>query len=337
MEEGVLELKKVTFRHLIHAPTRIKPWRKQPGPGVLGVSLRLQPGEILGLVGPNGAGKTTLLRMIAGVLPIEKGKIHLNKNGTFEALDGSSLRTVVGHMPEQVRWQGRQTVEDALFELAQMRGSSLKRVNDLLRLVGLAERTKTPLSSLSQGMRQRLTLAAALLGTPKYLLLDEPLNGLDPVAAAAFIRLLKQLTTKGVSIVISSHQVEGLQAITDRVALMHRGQVLACGTLEAIAQNLGLTSTIEARGIGDAPDFSWCNLTEQTEEKGQWTAVLHDTQPNMLAEVLSRGIDFNAWIPKPPGIVEMLCAATGMDVEEVGLDIATAAMLPHRRLGGEEE
>ena len=337
MEEGVLELKNVTFVHLYPAPTRFNPWRYQPGPGVLGVSLSLQPGEILGLVGPNGAGKTTLLRMIAGVLPIEKGKIHLNKNGTFEALDGSSLRTVVGHMPEQVRWQGRQTVEDALFELAQMRGSSLKRVNDLLRLVGLAERTKTPLSSLSQGMRQRLTLAAALLGTPKYLLLDEPLNGLDPVAAAAFIRLLKQLTTKGVSIVISSHQVEGLQAITDRVALMHRGQVLACGTLEAIAQNLGLTSTIEARGIGDAPDFSWCNLTEQTEEKGQWTAVLHDTQPNMLAEVLSRGIDFTAWIPKPPGIVEMLCAATGMDVEEVGLDIATAAMLPHRRLGGEEE
>ena len=339
MEEEGLELKHLTFQHMLSAPTRMKPWRKRPGPGVLGASFVLRPGEILGLVGPNGAGKTTLMRMVAGVLPIQKGTVQLNKASGSQSLGAQALRTFVGHMPEQVRWQGRQTVQDALMELAEMRGTPPKRVNDLLRLVGLTDRTQSPLSGLSQGMRQRLTLAAALLGSPKYLLLDEPLNGLDPVAATAFIRLLKELASKGVSIVISSHQVEGLQAITDRIALMHRGQVLACGTIESIAEDLNLPSSIEVKGIGERPDLGWCDRFEVKSlvEKDAWGAVLYDEQPNLLEEFIKRGIKVTAWVPRAPGIVEMLCAATGMDIDEVGLDIASSDLMPLRRFGGEEE
>ena len=339
MQEGGLELKHLTFQHMLSAPTRMKPWRKRPGPGVLDASLVLKPGEILGLVGPNGAGKTTLMRMVAGVLPIQKGTIQLNKASGSQSLGAQALRTFVGHMPEQVRWQGRQTVQDALMELAEMRGTPPKRVNDLLRLVGLTDRTQSPLSGLSQGMRQRLTLAASLLGSPKYLLLDEPLNGLDPVAATAFIRLLKELASKGVSIVISSHQVEGLQAITDRIALMHRGQVLACGTIGSIAEDLGLPNTIEVNGIGEKPDLGWCDKFEMKNfvENETWGAVLYDERPNLLEEFLKRGINVTAWVPRAPGIVEMLCAATGQSIEDVGLEVASSAYVPLRTFGGEEE
>lgn len=339
MEEPLLELKGVTFRHMVTAPTTFKPWRTRRGPGVMDVSFSLKPGEILGLVGPNGAGKTTLLRTIAGVLPVQDGSIHLGKVELDAPMSAADLRTIVGHMPEQVRWQGRQSVQDALLELAEMRGTSLKRVEGLLRLVGLADRCDTPLSGLSQGMRQRLTLAVALLGAPKVLLLDEPLNGLDPVAATAFVRLLHELTGKGVSIVISSHQVEGLAAITDRIALMHRGQILAIGTLDSIAESLELPSKIEVTGTGELPNLSWCEHAEKATiiDQNSWRVVLPETNENLLTDFVNRGIEVTSWNPRPPGIVEMLCAATGMDIDEVGLDIASAALLPHRRIGGEEE
>jgi ABC-2 type transport system ATP-binding protein len=103
-------------------------------------------------------------------------------------------------------------------------------------------------------MRQRLTLATALLGSPRILLLDEPLNGLDPVAAEAFILLLKKLTQKGVSIVISSHRVDGLSGLIDRLALMHQGQILAEGTMDGVAQDLGLENKTEIRGNGRIPE-----------------------------------------------------------------------------------
>ena len=112
MEEGALELKGVTFRHKVSSPEPFRPWRKRPGPGVFEVSLSLKKGEILGLVGPNGAGKTTLLRTISGILPIQSGQFLQTNIGQSQPLAATDLRSLVGHMPEQVRWQGQQTVRD---------------------------------------------------------------------------------------------------------------------------------------------------------------------------------------------------------------------------------
>ena len=339
MEGAALELDAVTFRHTVSAPAPFRPWKKRFGPGVFEISLRLQQGQILGLVGPNGAGKTTLLRAIAGVLPIQSGRlIHITPDKRT-LLETNELRSLVGHMPEQVRWQGTQSVHDDLMELAEMRGIEQKKVDGLLKLVGLSSRMNGPLSGLSQGMRQRLTLAASLLGSPKYLLLDEPLNGLDPVAAAAFVKLLHQLKDKGVSIVISSHQVAGLQEITDCIALMHRGQMLACDRLDVMAESLGLQSKITVTGHGTLPDVSWCTavLGEPVNKGSSWSVDLVDDGTASIEAFIERGIALQTWTLKHPGIVEMLCAATGMEIDEIGLDIASPSLLPHRRIGGEEE
>jgi ABC-type multidrug transport system ATPase subunit len=339
MEEVVLRLEGATYRHSVYAPLPLKPWCRIKGPGIFEINLTLQKGTILGLVGPNGAGKTTLLRVLAGILPIHRGRVYSRSEEIV--LDRQQLRQSVGHMPEQVRWQGRKTVRQALLELGEMRHASEKRIDGILKLVGLSSRKDSALSELSQGMRQRLTLAVALLGSPKILLLDEPLNGLDPVGAAAFISLLKTLTEKGVSIVLSSHQVEGLAGIIDRLALMHRGHILAEGTLKEVAKGLHLDSKTEIKGTGQVPHFSNYEIQDEDVEieiqDNHWTARLEQAQPHLLAKLINDGVEIAEWGIRQPNVVEMLCAATGQSIEDVGLEVASNAYVPLRTFGGEEE
>ena len=245
-------------------------------------------------------------------------------------------------MPEQVRWQGRKTVRDALLEIGEMRQVDQSRIDGLLKLVGLRSRIDAPLNELSQGMRQRLTLAAALLGSPNILLLDEPLNGLDPVAAAAFIVLLGKLTDKGVSIVISSHQVEGLVGIIGRLALMHRGQILAEGTMLEVAQQLKTRDKkTEVSGEGKAPDFSNylsdTKLIEVEQSSVEWRATLNQSEPGLLQKLVGDGIEITSWAIRQPNVIEMLCAATGQSIEDVGLEVSSTAVMPLRTFRGEEE
>ena len=341
MGEVVLRLKDATYRHFLHAPSTFKPWNKILGQGIFSANLELKKGSILGLVGPNGAGKTTLLRMMAGVLPLQDGSVHDSSQDSVASLSDTDLRDKVGHMPEQVRWQGKKTVRNALMEIGEMRGSSESRIDGLLKLVGLQSRVDSRLSELSQGMRQRLTLAAALLGSPSILLLDEPLNGLDPVASAAFVLLLRKLTEKGVSIVISSHQVEGLVEIIDRLALMHRGQILAEGTMDEVAKQLSLDKKTEVSGYGKAPDFSTYLDDEGAikieQFENNWRAVLEKSQVGLLQKLVAGGVDISSWIDRPPNVIEMLCAATGQSVEDVGLEVSSTSVIPLRTFRGEEE
>jgi len=341
MGEVVLRLKDATYRHFLHAPSTFKPWNKIRGQGIFSANLELKKGSILGLVGPNGAGKTTLLRMMAGVLPLQNGSVHDSSQDSVASLSDTDLRDKVGHMPEQVRWQGKKTVRNALMEIGEMRGSSESRIDGLLKLVGLQSRVDSRLSELSQGMRQRLTLAAALLGSPSILLLDEPLNGLDPVASAAFVLLLRKLTEKGVSIVISSHQVEGLVEIIDRLALMHRGQILAEGTIDEVAKQLSLDKKTEVSGYGKAPDFGTYLDDEGAikieQFENNWRAVLEKSQVGLLQKLVAGGVDISSWIDRPPNVIEMLCAATGQSVEDVGLEVSSTSVIPLRTFRGEEE
>ena len=332
MAEAILSFKSVLHRHAIPAPTLIRPWATRDGPGILGVSFDLFQGAVLGLIGPNGAGKTTLLRMMAGLLPLQAGQVKTRFDGS-EWQEVDDLRRWVGHMPEQVRWQGRSTVVRTLTQLGEMRGTSEKKVEQLLSLVGLRSRRDEPLDNLSQGMRQRLSIAAALLGSPKVLLLDEPFNGLDPVAAQAFSALVKTLAAKGVSVVISSHMVAQLEGLIDRIALLHRGQLLDEGPLSAVEQRLGLAGRYVISGTGEADPTALADSDDivsfHTDDAG-WTLTLCGKPDEALAAALEANLALTSWAPVRPNLVEWLCASTGMDVDEISLDVASSAMLPMR-------
>ena len=338
MAEVILSFQSVQHRHAVAAPRLTRPWAKRPGPGIVGLTLDLYEGAVLGLIGPNGAGKTTLLRMMAGVLPIQEGHVKARFEGdSWTKL--TDVREWVGHMPEQVRWQGRASVAEALTQLGEMRGTSEKRIHRLLNLVGLGSRREEPLDNLSQGMRQRLSIAAALLGSPKVLLLDEPFNGLDPVASQAFARLIRTLASKGVSVVISSHMVAQLEGLIDRVALIHRGQLLDEGPLVDVEHRLGLNGRYAISGVGDVEPSMLADSRDvvsfESDDVG-WKLTVRGQQEVALQRALDANLVVTSWAPVPPNLVEWLCAATGMSAEDVSLEVVSSAILPMQVAGVDE-
>ena len=342
MSEVVLEMKDVAFRHHIPSPRLLNPFDKKSGSGIFSINLKIRQGQILGLVGPNGAGKTTLLRMLAGIFSIGKGEIVAAKSTSMELTNVSQtdLRSIVGHMPEQVKWQGKISVKNALTDIAEMR-NAVHRVDGILNMVGLTDIVNSSLDQLSQGMRQRLTLATALLGSPKILLLDEPFNGLDPVAIRAFEKLLLELAKKGVSIIISSHRVAGMVDLVDRLALLHKGQLLIEGTLNDIEDEFDLSNRIEISGTGKIPDFNQMmtdgeKIIQSKNTEENWSVVLRTTSDEVLKKLIQKEHQILTWKSKEIDIVELLCAATGQDLEEIGFGVISSTMMPYKDRGEEE-
>ena len=281
-----LQLEGVTFRHLV--PDQNRRFRRKPGPGIHDLDLTIGRGELVGLVGRNGAGKSTLLKVMAGILPSHAGTI-LDKKGSPQS--PHALRQMVGHMPEQVRWQGKRTPEEMLQELAVMDGGRLDLVEGAIRLVGLQEQAHLPMEGLSQGMRQRLTLASAMLGSPDVLLLDEPYNGLDPAAARSLTRVLSRLTQRGVSVVISSHHLHQLEGVVDRLLLLDRGRLVGEGSANGIADVLGIERPWDTVIKGPKPTV---DADIEDLGRGQWRISGPRMTPDLLAslddtEVLEHG------------------------------------------------
>jgi len=243
MGEEILVISDLNFRHKVRKPRWNKPWATMPGPGLVNLSLKIKPGKIIGLVGPNGAGKTTLLEAIAGLHIPESGTIKINN----EISTSVNSRTCVGFMPESVTWRGLGTPRKWLHRLSVMRGCE-NTVDDLLQTVGLGDRADHSLDSLSKGMRQRLSLAASLIGMPELLLLDEPLNGLDPVAQEALKSLLNNLVKNGKCVIVSSHLLAEIELFVDYVVILHKGSIAIEGSLKDIENDLNLGGILVIKG-----------------------------------------------------------------------------------------
>ena len=323
---AMLELRAATFRYPVRRPRRFRPWATAPGPGIRGIDLSLSSGNILGLVGPNGAGKSTLMQIMANILPLEDGSLSVEGATTIE-----DCRATIGYMPERVTWNGPGTAQQAIERLCIMRDIPKEKGQELLDLVGLGNRVLDDLSTYSQGMKQRLSLAAALLGDPKILLLDEPLNGLDPVAQGAFRTLLRQLADQGSSVVISSHTLSDLERLADEFVLMHHGRIVANGPLLEIERNLGLRATLEIAGLGKPPT-SFGEDIEAKEiplhEGEEWAFHLHLAKGEWTTQrrsELGPEMTFTRLQPVQAGLETVISAATGLDIEDAGFTILSEA------------
>jgi ABC-2 type transport system ATP-binding protein len=207
------------------------PFRRQSIDAVRDLSLRVQPGEVYGLLGPNGSGKSTTLKIILGLVSPTRGRTKIF--GCDSSLVKS--REAVGFLPENPYFYKFLTGEETLRffgKLCGLRGSQLKgRACELLDLVGLTRARHQRLRTYSKGMLQRLGLAQALINEPKLVVLDEPTAGVDPAGSRDIRNIIVDLKRRGVTVLLSSHLLGQVQEICDRVGILARGALVREGRL----------------------------------------------------------------------------------------------------------
>ncbi len=196
------------------------------------VSFTLTPGQTVALVGHNGAGKTTLIKLILGLIRPTEGAVRVL--GSDAAAGGIGARRQLGYLPENVSFNPALTAREMLAFYARLKSEPVDVAQGLLDLVGLSKAQDRRIGTYSKGMRQRLGLAQALIGTPQLLLLDEPTTGLDPGLRMEFYEIVAALRARGATVVLSSHVLTELEERTERVLIMSRGRLVADGTLDEL-------------------------------------------------------------------------------------------------------
>jgi len=212
-----------------------------PVRAVDGVDLTVQTGEIFGLLGPNGSGKTTLIRLLTGLLKASAGQVST----LGQAMPSKAILSRVGYMTQAGALYEDLTIWENVAFFAEMCGSfDRSRVEEVIALVGLGDRAGSLVRTLSGGMKQRASLACALVHQPRLLLLDEPTVGVDPQLRVTFWTYFRQLADQGVTLVVSSHVMDEAERC-DRLGFMRQGKLLAQGSAADLRAQAG-TETLEA-------------------------------------------------------------------------------------------
>ena len=205
------------------------------------VSLELSQGEVVGLLGPNGAGKTTTFYMVVGLTPPDEGAVLLDGDDITGQPMFRRARRGIGYLPQEASVFRKLTVEENVLAILEslrlVRSERTRILNSLLDELGIAPLAKRSAYSLSGGERRRLEIARALVLTPRFLLLDEPFAGIDPIAVAELQQLISLLSRKRIGILITDHNVRETLKITDRAYILKDGRVFRSGRPEELAQD----------------------------------------------------------------------------------------------------
>ncbi|OCA81527.1 ABC transporter ATP-binding protein [Bacillus sp. FJAT-27225] len=280
---------------------------------IKGISFELRQGEVFGFLGPNGAGKTTTIRMLVGLIKPTSGSISVC--GYDIQKDFSKAMRNMGCIVENPELYPYLSGYDNLAHFARMiDGIGSERIAEVTELVGLKERINDKVKTYSLGMRQRLGIAQALLGSPSVLILDEPTNGLDPAGIREMREFIRFLAEKeGLSVLVSSHLLSEIQLLCDRVAIISKGTVIKTDSVEKLLGNrerivwklspleegkhiLGGLTTIEVRGDGTI-------LTEYSPEKAaDWNRKL-----------VQSGVEVSEMNRKMPVLEDLFLELTGGD------------------------
>jgi lipopolysaccharide export system ATP-binding protein len=208
---------------------------------VNGVSLVVRRGEAVGLLGPNGAGKTTCFYMITGLVPVDEGSIEINGNDVTTMPMYRRARLGVGYLPQEASIFRGLTVEENIRAVLEVHDNNRDRreskLNELLGEFNISHLRKSPAVALSGGERRRLEIARALATDPTFMLLDEPFAGVDPISVADIQALVRHLTSRGIGVLITDHNVRETLGLIDRAYIIHAGEVLTHGRANDIVTN----------------------------------------------------------------------------------------------------
>lgn len=296
-----------------------------------GVSLDVHRGEIVGLLGPNGSGKSTILALAAGILDPAEGVVAIN--GRSRAIDPTSFASWVGLVPQECGLYNELTAADNLFFFGRLYGLAghelRRRVLRVLSRVGLAGRAGQRVETFSGGMKQRLNLAVALIHDPPVLLLDEPTAALDPAARDLFFADLARLRDDGHAILLSTHHLDEAESGCDRVAVLDRGRLVACGKPGEVLRSAGEERPVLYGQLRERPPkFLVRAIRErlgdgvELEVTGRRLRLSAETMEDLgvaLAALLAEGIELEGY-RTPPGTLELALRAPGSHAG--GMDVA---------------
>src|SRR5437867_2086415 len=264
---------------------------------VKGISFSVARGEIFGLLGPNGAGKTTTILMLLGLSDISDGQARVL--GYDPEREPLAVKRRVGYLPDQVGFYDNLTASDNLRYTARLMGLERNEREDKIASsldhVGLSDVADRPVDTFSRGMRQRLGLAEILMKEAQIAILDEPTSGLDPQATAELLNVIRDLKNRGVSVLLSSHLLERVQSVCDRVALFSQGNIVLIGTVPELGRQVlggGFRVVVQAQGQGLAERIAAIPGVQRVEPAGANRFLLladHDVRPEAASAVVAGG------------------------------------------------
>jgi ABC-2 type transport system ATP-binding protein len=254
-------------------------------------------GEIFGLLGPNGAGKTTTILMMLGLTEVTSGTVRVQ--GHDPQREPLQVKRIVGYMPDTVGFYDHMTAMDNLRYTAALIGIPVadrtRRIASALEHVGLSDVANKRVGAYSRGMRQRLGLAEILMKDVSIAILDEPTSGLDPQATVELLEIIRGLKRQGVAVLLSSHLLERVQSVCDRVALFNSGRIALIGTVPELAKQVlggGYHVEVEADGPGLAEKLAAVPGVREVETPapGRFRLLAEgDVRPQAAAAVVNGG------------------------------------------------
>lgn len=273
-----------------------------------GLSFEVEQGEVFGLLGPNGAGKTTTIRIIMDILQPDAGNV------TVLGRPPNQAQSSVGYLPEERGLYRNLKVMDTLVYLAELKGvpkaTARERADHLLESVQLQDWAKRKVRDLSQGMQQRLQFVASMVHNPEVLILDEPFQGLDPVNTDRLKRLVGDLHEEGKTIIFSTHQMNMVEALCERILLINTGQAVLYGRLAEIKRQYA-PNAIRVRALQIPPDLP--GVKEVERDDGAYNLSLEEgaVPQAVLRALLDRGVEIEAFEVAPVPLEDIFVMAVG--------------------------
>ena len=272
-------------------------------PAVCDVSFSVEFGEILGLIGPNGAGKSSTIRMILDFMRPDSGEVKI-----FGSRMNEAIKDQIGYLPEERGLYKKMTVLDIILYIASLKGvdkaAAGSRANELLRQTGMLENKRKKIKELSKGMGQIIQLIVTIIHDPKLIILDEPFSGLDPVNTELVKKMIGSLRDEGKAIVLSTHQMNQVEELCDRVLMLNQGNAVLYGDLKE-AKSRYKTNSVLVSSDGELGDLP--GVIDQKMRKDAVELVLEPaTTPQMILDRLRhRGTTINRFEITTPSLNEI--------------------------------
>ena len=274
-------------------------------------TLQVPQGEVFGFLGPNGAGKTTSVKMLLGLIRPTAGTATL----LGAPLGDRMIRKRIGFLPEQAIFQGSLTGRETLTFYARLKNAPTQGLDQLFQQVDLLEAAGRKVSTYSNGMRQRLGVAQALIGNPRILVLDEPTTGLDPDSRARVYAIIEERKADGVAVLLSSHALTELEARADRVAILHHGRLRACASIPELRKHAGLIPELRIKAGQEQMSALARHFAQRFEPCSfvNGVAVLNCPPQDkliMLREILNLGLAIDDISLAEPNLEQIFAAYT---------------------------